>query len=119
MKADDILKEQGGAALIIALMMMVLITLISLSAIFTESFENRLSEGKGWVVDPLGDAESGTQVTPPSVSNFDSTEKYVDDRYNSFTDPKDPDPNANRVTEHSEDRRGTPGGLGLSARNLD
>jgi len=43
---EEILKDQSGVALVIALLMMIVLTLIGLGSVFTSSFETRLSGNK-------------------------------------------------------------------------
>jgi len=97
MKADKILRDQSGAALVMALMMMVVLTLIGISSTLTSTFESRLSGGKRGSSNAFYASDSGIQVTVANVANFDLLEKYVDNKYDPFKDPNNPNPTNAKV----------------------
>ena len=121
-KTTDILKNQTGMALVIALLMMIVLTLIGLASVFTSSFELRLAGNKRGSTDAFYAADTGVHVSMANIRNFDLPGKFVDNKYDPFTvtDPKSPDYNPNPtkaqvVIEHRESEQGPPRGLGMSA----
>jgi len=119
--AKDILKNQTGMALVIALLMMIVLTLIGLASVFTSSFELRLAGNKRGSTDAFYAADTGVHVSMANVNNF-ALGKYVDNKFNPFTvtEPNSPDYNPNPtkakvVIEHRENEQGAPRGLGMSA----
>jgi len=120
--AKDILKNQTGMALVIALLMMIVLTLIGLASVFTSSFELKLAGNKRGSTDAFYAADTGVHVSMANVRNFNLPGKYVDSKYDPFTvtDPNSPDYNPNPtkakvVIEHRENEQGAPRGLGMSA----
>jgi Tfp pilus assembly protein PilX len=69
-KLDHILKNQSGAALVIALIMMIVLTLIGLASTFTSTFEIRLSGNKRGSTDAFYAADGGIQATLANSANF-------------------------------------------------
>ena len=69
-KLDHALKNQSGAALVIALIMMIVLTLIGLASTFTSTFEIRLSGNKRGATDAFYAAEGGIQATLANSANF-------------------------------------------------
>jgi hypothetical protein len=119
-KTQPLLKDQTGTVLVIALLMMVMLTLISLSAILTSAFEVKLSGNKRGSTDAFYASENGVQSVMANIANFDLSGKYVDDRYDPFTDPNNPNPTRAKVAmTHVTDQQGSPRGLGFSAINFD
>ncbi len=114
------LKDQSGVALVIALLMMVVLTLIGLASIFTSTFEVKLSGNKRGSTDAFFAADSGIQVVMANINNFNLPGRYVDDKYNPFVDPENPNPTQAEVTiYHLPAQRGAPRGLGFSATHFD
>jgi len=110
------LRDQSGAALVIALLMMIMLTLVGLASIFTSTFEIKLSGNKRGSTDAFFASDSGVQVTMANIRNFDLPGKYHDNQYDPFTDPTNPNPtNAKVVITHAEDQHGAPRGCGDSA----
>jgi Tfp pilus assembly protein PilX len=72
-KLDHTLKNQSGAALVIALIMMIVLTLIGLASTFTSTFEIRLSGNKRGSTDAFYAAEGGIQATLANSANFTSS----------------------------------------------
>ena len=116
----NIFKDQKGAALVIALLMMITLTLIGLGSIFTSTFEMKLSGNKRGATDAFYAADSGIQVTMANINNFNIQEKFVDDKYNPFTDITNPNPTNARVQiSHVADQNGSPRGMGFSSTNFE
>ena len=121
-KGSVILKDQSGAALVVALIMMVVLTVVGLASIFTSAFEIKLSGNKRGSTDAFFAADSGVQVVMADAHNFDLPGKYdgagVYD-YTHYTDgdgKKNYNPtNANVVVFHRTAESGAPRGLGISA----
>jgi len=100
-------KDQSGAALVIALL------------IFTSTFEVQMSGNKRGSTDAFYAAESGLQVAVANMNNFNPA-SYVDNRYNPFTDPSNPNPTHATVSiDYLPNQHGAPRGLGVSATNFD
>ncbi len=62
--------DQSGAALVIALIMMIVVTLIALASSYTSIFEIRLSGNKRGSTDAFYAADTGVQVVTSNISNF-------------------------------------------------
>ncbi len=115
-KKKFFLKNQSGVALVVALIMLVVLTLIGLAATFTSTFEAILSGNKRGATDAFFAADSGVQVAIANIENFDIPGKYVDNQYNPFIDSKNPNPtNAKVIITYNPGQTGAPRGLGLSA----
>jgi hypothetical protein len=111
--------DQSGAALVIALLMMIVLTLVGMGAIFTSTFEVQMSGNKRGSTDSFYAAESGLQVALANMNNF-NTASYVDNRYNPFTDPSNPNPTHATVSiDYLPNQHGAPRGLGVSATNFE
>ena len=111
-------EDQSGAALVIALIMMIVLTLIGLASTFSSTFEMKLSGNKRGSTDAFFAADSGVQVILANIQNFDLPERYADDKYDPFTDSKNPNPNpmnAKATITHQSDHKGAPRGSGYSA----
>ena len=112
----SLLKDQSGVALVLALVMIVILTLIGLASTYTSTFELKLSGNKRGTTDAFYAADSGVQVVVANVDNFSLPGKYVDNKYNPFTDPKNPNPtNANVLIQYDTTQEGSPRGSGFSA----
>lgn len=115
-KKINFLKDESGAVLVIALIMMVVLTLIGLGASYTSIFEIMLSGHKRGATDAFYSADSGIHIVVANVNNFDLAGKYVANKYNPFTDPNNPNPTNARVTiAYDTVQQGSPRGLGFSA----
>jgi hypothetical protein len=75
-KAFFALKDQSGAALVIALIMIIVLTLIALASSYTSIFEIMLSGNKRSTTDAFYTADGGVQAVLPVFSNF-STSSYT------------------------------------------
>ena len=114
------MKDESGVALVIALLMMIMLTLIGLGSIFSSTFEMKLSGNKRASTDAFYAADSGVQVVMANITNFDLPGRYVDNQYDPFTDPANPNPTqAEVVIHHISDQSGSPRGLGFSATHFD
>ena len=83
-KQDGCLKDESGAALVIALIVMVVLTLIGLAATFTSTFEILLSGEKRRATDAFYAADSGINVIMLKYTNFVPGQL----NYNPFSDPE-------------------------------
>ena len=119
-RTTDPLKNENGAALVIALLMMIMLTLVGLGSIFTSTFEVKLSGNKRATTNAFYAADSGIQVIIASIENFTIPGKYVDNQYDPFTDPANPNPTkASALITHIPDQSGSPRGLGFSAAHFE
>ena len=119
-KTQPLLKDQSGTILVIALLMMVMLTLIGLSAILTSAFELRLSGNKRGSTDAFYAADSGVHSVMANIENFSLPLRYAINPYDPFTDPNNPNPTrASVAITHLTDQQGSPRGLGFSAVNFD
>ncbi len=110
------LKDQSGVALVLALVMIVVLTLIGLASTYTSTFEMKLSGNKRGTTDAFYAADSGVQVIAANVDNFSLPGKYVDNKYDPFTDPNNPNPTrAQVVIQYDSTQEGSPRGSGFSA----
>ena len=115
-KETAILKNQCGAALVIALIMIIVMTLIVLAASFTSHFEIKLAGNKRGSTNAFFAADSGVQVALGRVENFNLPGQYVDNKYNPFTNPDNPNPtNASVNITFDPTQQGVPRGTGISA----
>jgi len=119
-KKSFILKNQYGAALVIALIMMVLLTLIGLAGIFSSTFEIKLSGNKRCSTDAFYAADSGIQVVRADGGNFNKTHPS----YEPFEDEDNPITNpTNAVLDvtvtYNAAQQGAPRGYGISATQFE
>ncbi len=114
---DLLARNQSGMALVIALILMVVLTLIGLASTLSSTFEIRLSGNKRGSTGAFYSADSGVQVVMANVKNFDLPGKYVNDKYpDPLTDGNNPNPTYASVSiQHLSNQFGAPRGLGLSA----
>jgi hypothetical protein len=115
-KENVIFKNQSGAALVIALVMIIVMTLIVLAASFTSTFEIKLAGNKRGSTDAFFAADSGVQIVVANIENFDLPGKYVGNKYDPFTDPKNTNPTKAQVQiNYDGTQSGAPRGMGFSA----
>lgn len=115
-KTFSVFKEESGVALVMALLMIVILTLIGIASTYTSVFEIKLSGNKRGSTDAFYSADSGVQVVVANVENFSLPGKYVDDKYDPFTDPNNPNPTKAKVTiTHDITQSGSPRGIQMSA----
>lgn len=65
-------RDQSGAVLVVALIMIVVLTLIALAASYTSIFEIKLSGNKRGSTDAFYAADTGVQVVMSDTSNFNT-----------------------------------------------
>jgi PilX N-terminal len=121
-RTQAILQDQSGIALVIALLMMIMLTLIGLGSIFSSTFEIKLSGNKRGSTDAFYAADSGVQVIMANIKNFDLPGQYEDNKYNPFTDEDNPNPNPTKariIMEYIPDQHGAPRGSGFSATHFE
>jgi len=119
-RTQTLLQDQSGIALVIALLMMIMLTLIGLGSIFSSTFEIKLSGNKRGSTDAFYAADSGVQVIMANIENFDMPGKYEENKYDPFTDENNPNPTKARVViEHIPDQHGAPRGSGFSATHFE
>ncbi|MDI7261469.1 MAG: pilus assembly PilX N-terminal domain-containing protein [Thermodesulfobacteriota bacterium] len=115
-KKINILKDESGAVLVIALIMMVVFTMIGIAGSFTSIFEIMISGHKRGSTNAFFSADSGVQVTVANIENFDLPGKYNNNKYDPFTDAKNPNPTGAKVNINYDDTQvGAPRGSGFSA----
>jgi type IV pilus assembly protein PilX len=120
-KKKMILRDQSGVALVIALIMIIVLTLIGLASTFTSTFEIKLSGNKRGSTDAFYAADSGLQVTIGRIENFNLSQfNPITNRYNPFTDQSNINPtNAVVTIVHDTTQNGPPRSLGSSAMKFD
>ncbi len=69
-KADSILKNRSGTALVVALMMIVVLSLIALASSNTSIFESKLSGNKRASTDAFYAADTGISAITTNIANF-------------------------------------------------
>jgi hypothetical protein len=113
----DIFKNQSGVALVIALTMMIVLTLIVLAAAFTSIFEIKLAGNKRGSTDAFFASDSGVQIVMAKVENFDLPGKYdAGSKYHYSQDVANQNPTkADIIIYHNSTQSGPPRGLGFSA----
>jgi hypothetical protein len=112
----DIFKNQSGVALVIAMIMIIVMTVIVLAASLTSIFEIKLAGNKRGSTDAFFAADSGVEVVKANIENFDLPGKYVGNKYDPFTDPSNPNPTkAKVVVTYISAQSGAPRGSGYSA----
>ena len=112
----DIFKNQSGVALVIAMIMIIIMTVIVLTASLTSIFEIKLAGNKRGSTDAFFAADSGVEVVKANIGNFDLPGKYVGNKYDPFTDPSNPNPTkAKVVVTYISSQSGAPRGSGYSA----
>lgn len=121
-KPVDIFKNQSGVALVIALIVMIVMTVIVLAASFTSIFEIKLAGNKRGSTDAFFAADSGVHVVVSNIANFDLPGKYDNGGKYDYTDYRDIYGNANYnptnadiIIYHNSTQTGAPRGFGFSA----
>jgi len=116
-RTNSILRDESGAALVIALIMMIVLTLVGLASVSTSIFEIKISGNKRGSTDAFYGADSGIQATMANVGNFTLTRYGADNRY---VDVLDDPANANLnptdayiVMIHDTTQSGAPRGSGM------
>jgi len=113
----DIFKNQSGVALVIAMIMIIVMTVIVLAASLTSIFEIKLAGNKRGSTDAFFAADSGVQIVMAKVENFDLPGKYdVGNKYHYSQDVANQNPTkADIIIYHNSMQTGCPRGLGFSA----
>ena len=120
MKTLFIFRDESGVVLVIALLMMVVLTLIGISSVYTSIFEIKHSGNIRASAGAFYSADSGVQVVVANVGNFNVPGKYSNNKYDLFSDPNNPNPTKAKVTiQYDTTQEGPPQGSGFSAINFE
>ena len=115
-RSRTFLKDQGGVALVIALIMMVVLTLIGLASVSSSIFEIMLSGNKRGATDAFYGADSGVQVAASNLASFDPSKYDVANQYKYSKDASNINPtDAYIVIVKDTMRSGAPRGSGMGA----
>jgi Tfp pilus assembly protein PilX len=76
-KKETLLKDQTGTAIVIALIMIIILTLIGLASTFTSNFEIKLSGNKRASTDAFYTADAGVQSALVNITNFNVPGNFV------------------------------------------
>ena len=121
-KADSILKNQSGMALVIALIMIIVLTLIALASSNTSIFEIKLSGAKRASTDAFYAADTGISEITTNIANFNLNSYDANTHtYTPFSDPANVTPNPTNAVAtitYTPTQSGPPRGMGFSAVNL-
>jgi Tfp pilus assembly protein PilX len=121
-KADSILKNQSGMALVVALIMIIVLTLIALASSFTSIFEIKLSGTKRASTDAFYAADAGISQITTTTANFNLNSYDANTHtYTPFSDSTNATPNPTNVVAtitYIPTQSGPPRGTGFSAVNL-
>ena len=118
-KVDYPLRDQQGTAIIIALVMMVVLTLIGLASTFTSTFDILLSGRKRGSTDAFYASDSGVQVVMSSVDYFNTANFGTDNKYNYSGDVNNPNPTkADIVINYEIGNQSAPRGLGMGTQHV-
>ena len=120
MKVQKCFNNQSGAALVIALIMMIVLTLIGLASSYTSIFEIKLSGNKRGTTDAFYAADSGVQIVMANIDNFDLS-AYVSQNKNLYSqDTDNPNPtHAEIIIYHDTMNQGGPRGFGMGTQQVD
>jgi len=115
-RSRTFLRDQGGVALVIALIMMVVLTLIGLASISGSIFEIMLSGNKRGATDAFYGADSGVQVAASNLASFDPSKYDAANQYKYSQDASNINPTeAYIVILKDTMRSGAPRGSGMGA----
>jgi Tfp pilus assembly protein PilX len=121
-KANIILKNQSGTALVVALIMIIVITLIALASIYTSIFEIKLSGNKRGSTDAFYAADTGISEITTNIANFNlNSYNAHTNTYSPFSDSTNTTPNPTNAQvniTYTPTQSGPPRGMGFSALNL-
>lgn len=113
-KNVELIKNESGMALVIALIMMTILTLIGLASTFSSTFEIMLSGEKRRSTDAFYASDSGVNVLTLRYVNFSPGRL----NYNPFTDPANSNPTNVQATINFDPLKiGPP--TGFTSINLD
>lgn len=133
-----ILKDQSGIALVIAILMLTILTLMGIASILTSTFEIKLSGNKRGSTDAFYATDGGIQSVLAEIGNFDLSAHFVSvdpktlpyDLQNQFIDSKFSSPSLPlpygvnfveppKVTIFHTRQTNVPRGSGFSAINFE
>jgi Tfp pilus assembly protein PilX len=119
-KRGGILNDQTGAAIVIALIMMIVLTLIGLASTFTSTFEIKLSGNKRGATNAFYASDSGVNVIIARTDNFNRANyNPTTHNYNPFTDPQNVNVTSASVNAvFQSNLQGPPRGAGYTAINM-
>ena len=121
-KADRILKNQSGVAIVVALIMILLLTLIALASSSSSIFEMKLSGTKRASTDAFYAAETGVSEYTTYSANFNLNSYDANTHiYTPSSDLNNVTPNPTKVVAtltYIPTQSGPPRGTGFSAVNL-
>jgi hypothetical protein len=113
------MKGQKGYALVVALMMLLVITMIGVAAIESSTSELKISGNKRASTNALYSTDGSVQLIISIPQNF-LLSKYEDQKYNPYSDPENQNPaNARSTITYLPERIGSPRGLGYSSTNFE
>ena len=72
-KSNLILRNESGVALVVALLMIVILSLIGLASSSSSTFEIRLSGNKRGATDAFYSADAGAKSVMADITNFNTT----------------------------------------------
>ena len=120
-KTNTILKTQSGAALVVALIMLVVITLIALASSYTSIFEIKISGNKRGATNAFYAADAGVNAITAYSSNFQvmvaNTTNTTLYPFSDASIPSIPNP-TNASVIYYPNQSGPPRGGGYSAVNV-
>ena len=120
MKVQKCFNNQSGAALVIALIMMIVLTLIGLASSYTSIFEIKLSGNKRGTTDAFYAADSGVQIVMANIDNFDLSKYDVGNKYNYSQDTYNANPTkAEIVINQDTMNQGGPRGFGMGTQQVE
>jgi Tfp pilus assembly protein PilX len=76
-KRNMIFRDESGVALVIAILMITILTLIGVASTFTSTFEIRLSGNKRGSTDAFYTADGGVQTVLPVIDNFNTSSGFA------------------------------------------
>jgi Tfp pilus assembly protein PilX len=83
-KSNLVLRNESGAALVVALLMIVVLSLIGLASSSSSTFEIRLSGNKRGATNAFYSADAGAIAVVSNIANFNSSSGYVTVASNAF-----------------------------------
>jgi hypothetical protein len=127
LKTNTIVKKESGAALVVALIMLVVITLIALASSYTSIFEIKISGNKRGGTNAFYAADACINCIQPYASNFDwgnyspIVGNSTTSQYNPFVGGNVVSPNPTNAAGqviYYNNQTGPPRGGGFSAVNV-
>ena len=121
-KSKLTLRNESGAALVVALLMIVILSLIGLASSSSSTFEIKLSGNKMGSTDAFYAADTGISEIATNIANFNlNSYDAQTNTYSPFSDSTNTTPNPTKAqTEitYVPGQSGPPRGMGFSATNL-